>query len=211
MLSRGGTTMWMSPADAEAIGAWGNDWVDAVNRNGVLVCRRSSPTGRPPAPCSSTTRRSGPSTYRRPRPPASATASKLPDPAAGETDAPDRRLCPTVLRVQLSRPHREPARRDHRGPPAVSGGDVLMKVMAQLAMVMNLDKCVGCSLARRDPARTRVPPHRSRVDSYRFGGHSDHVGDVGRSPPDATNSSRAARISSTVTSESCGYCSSWPM
>jgi nitrate reductase alpha subunit len=38
-LSRGGTTMWMSPADAEAIGARGNDWVDAMNCNGVLVCR----------------------------------------------------------------------------------------------------------------------------------------------------------------------------
>jgi nitrate reductase alpha subunit len=37
-LSRGGPTMW-SPADAEAIGARGNDWVEAVNRNGVLVCR----------------------------------------------------------------------------------------------------------------------------------------------------------------------------
>ncbi|MFI6677310.1 nitrate reductase subunit alpha [Kribbella sp. NPDC050470] len=38
-LSRGGPTMWMSPADAEAIGAKDNDWVEAVNRNGVLVCR----------------------------------------------------------------------------------------------------------------------------------------------------------------------------
>jgi nitrate reductase alpha subunit len=34
-LSQGGTTMWMSPADAEAIGAWGNDWVEAVNRNAM--------------------------------------------------------------------------------------------------------------------------------------------------------------------------------
>ena len=38
-LSRGGPTMWMSPADADAIGAKDNDWVEAVNRNGVLVCR----------------------------------------------------------------------------------------------------------------------------------------------------------------------------
>ena len=38
-LSRGGPTMWMSPADAAAIGAHDNDWVEAVNRNGVLVCR----------------------------------------------------------------------------------------------------------------------------------------------------------------------------
>ena len=49
-----------------------------------------------------------------------------------------------VVRVQLSRPDRQPARRGHRGPPSLAGGAVLMRVMAQLAMVMNLDKCIGC-------------------------------------------------------------------
>ena len=38
-LSRGGPTIWMSPADAEAIGAADNDWVEAVNRNGVVAAR----------------------------------------------------------------------------------------------------------------------------------------------------------------------------
>jgi nitrate reductase alpha subunit len=38
-LSRGGPTMWMSPADAATISVRDNDWVEAVNRNGVLVCR----------------------------------------------------------------------------------------------------------------------------------------------------------------------------
>jgi nitrate reductase / nitrite oxidoreductase, alpha subunit len=38
-LSRGGPTMWMSPADAEAIGVRDNEWVEAVNRNGVFVGR----------------------------------------------------------------------------------------------------------------------------------------------------------------------------
>lgn len=38
-LSRGGPTMWMSPGDAENIGARDNDWVEAVNVNGVFVCR----------------------------------------------------------------------------------------------------------------------------------------------------------------------------
>lgn len=38
-LSRGGPTVWMSPSDAEAIGARDNDWVEAVNRNGVMVLR----------------------------------------------------------------------------------------------------------------------------------------------------------------------------
>jgi len=38
-LSRGGPTVWMSVQDAAAIGVHDNDWVEAVNRNGVLVAR----------------------------------------------------------------------------------------------------------------------------------------------------------------------------
>ncbi|WP_241472634.1 nitrate reductase subunit alpha [Mycolicibacterium neoaurum] len=38
-LSRGGPTMWMSPKDAARIAVQDNDWVESVNRNGVLVCR----------------------------------------------------------------------------------------------------------------------------------------------------------------------------
>ena len=38
-LSRGGPTMWMSPADAAKISVKDNDWIEAVNRNGVVVCR----------------------------------------------------------------------------------------------------------------------------------------------------------------------------
>ncbi|MFH0515800.1 nitrate reductase subunit alpha [Streptomyces sp. M41] len=38
-LSRGGQNIWMSPQDAEAIGVADNDWVEAVNRNGVVVAR----------------------------------------------------------------------------------------------------------------------------------------------------------------------------
>ncbi|WP_019868656.1 nitrate reductase subunit alpha [Salinispora oceanensis] len=38
-LSRGGPTMWMSEADAAKIGVRDNEWIEAVNRNGVLVCR----------------------------------------------------------------------------------------------------------------------------------------------------------------------------
>ncbi|MGN0040051.1 nitrate reductase subunit alpha [Rhodococcus sp. (in: high G+C Gram-positive bacteria)] len=38
-LSRGGPTMWMSPADAAKISVRDNDWIEAVNRNGVVVCR----------------------------------------------------------------------------------------------------------------------------------------------------------------------------
>jgi nitrate reductase / nitrite oxidoreductase, alpha subunit len=38
-LSRGGPNIWMSPQDADAIGAKDNDWVEAVNRNGVVAAR----------------------------------------------------------------------------------------------------------------------------------------------------------------------------
>ncbi len=38
-LSRGGPTVWMSPADAAKVGVADNDWIEAVNRNGVVVAR----------------------------------------------------------------------------------------------------------------------------------------------------------------------------
>ena len=48
-LSRGGPTVWISPADAEAIGISDNEWVEMVNRNGVMALRaivsHKMPTG----------------------------------------------------------------------------------------------------------------------------------------------------------------------
>jgi len=38
-LSRGGPVIWMSEKDAAKIGVSDNDWVEAVNRNGVVVAR----------------------------------------------------------------------------------------------------------------------------------------------------------------------------
>ena len=38
-LSRGGPGIWMSEKDADKIGVKDNDWVEAVNRNGVVVAR----------------------------------------------------------------------------------------------------------------------------------------------------------------------------
>ena len=38
-LSRGGQVVWMSKEDAEKIGVHDNDWIEAVNRNGVVVAR----------------------------------------------------------------------------------------------------------------------------------------------------------------------------
>lgn len=38
-LSRGGQTIWMSDRDAAKVGVADNDWIEAVNRNGVVVAR----------------------------------------------------------------------------------------------------------------------------------------------------------------------------
>ncbi|MGW4843688.1 nitrate reductase subunit alpha [Nocardia brasiliensis] len=38
-LSRGGQSIWMSERDAAKIGVADNDWIEAVNRNGVVVAR----------------------------------------------------------------------------------------------------------------------------------------------------------------------------
>ena len=38
-LSRGGPTIWMSKEDAAKVGVADNDWIEAVNRNGVVVAR----------------------------------------------------------------------------------------------------------------------------------------------------------------------------
>lgn len=38
-LGRGGQTVWISPQDADIIGVKDNDWVEAWNRNGVVVAR----------------------------------------------------------------------------------------------------------------------------------------------------------------------------
>jgi nitrate reductase alpha subunit len=38
-LSRGGQTIWMSEKDADKVGVKDNDWIEAVNRNGVVAAR----------------------------------------------------------------------------------------------------------------------------------------------------------------------------
>ncbi len=38
-LSRGGQTIWMSDQDAAKVGVQDNDWIEAVNRNGVVAAR----------------------------------------------------------------------------------------------------------------------------------------------------------------------------
>ena len=59
-LFRGGPVIWMSPVDAAKIGVADNDWIEAYNRNGVVVPAGPwSPTGCPRARCSCTTPRTG--------------------------------------------------------------------------------------------------------------------------------------------------------
>ena len=38
-LSRGGPEIWMSREDAETVGVKDNEWIEAYNRNGVVVAR----------------------------------------------------------------------------------------------------------------------------------------------------------------------------
>src|SRR5690606_29456568 len=69
---------------------------------------------------------------------------QLPHPGAHEAEPPHRGLRAARLRLQLHRAHGQPAGRGHGHPPSQPGGRVLMRVMAQMSMVMNLDKCIGC-------------------------------------------------------------------
>src|SRR5699024_3150748 len=84
---------------------------------------------------------------------------QLTDPPVGQTHPPHRRLRPTHLRLQLPRADRQPTRRGDDRAQTDDGGALLMterqeratsgerpigRVMAQVAMVMNLDKCIGC-------------------------------------------------------------------
>src|SRR5690606_11145539 len=66
------------------------------------------------------------------------------DQVAEQTVAPDRRLRAAVVRVQLPRTDRQPTRRGHHHSSPRPGSAILRRVMAQMAMVMNLDKCIGC-------------------------------------------------------------------
>ncbi len=50
-LFRGGSGIWMSPQDAEAIDVRDNDWVEAINRNGIVVTRAVVSHRVPPGVC----------------------------------------------------------------------------------------------------------------------------------------------------------------
>lgn len=144
-LARGGPTIWMSTKDAAKLDIADNDWVEAVNRNGVVVARAIVSLRMPEG-----------TVYMH------HAQDRLID--VPKTEANGKRggihnaltrvlIKPThmiggyaqpVLRLQLPRSDWQPARRDHRATQTITGGGVLMRVMAQVAMVMNLDKCIGC-------------------------------------------------------------------
>ena len=114
-LSRGGQTIWMSDRDAAKIGVKDNDWIEAVNRNGVVVARAIVSHRMPEGtvymhhaqdrlidvPLAETIGQA----RRHPQ---------LADPAAGQAQPPDRRLRPAVLRLQL--PRARPATSATRSP-----------------------------------------------------------------------------------------------
>ncbi|BBY56851.1 hypothetical protein MKOR_41020 [Mycolicibacillus koreensis] len=134
-LSRGGPTMWMSPGDAEKIGARDNDWVEAVNVNGVFVCRaivsQRMPEGGLRLPRAGAHR--GHPAYRDHR--QARRQPQLADPGPGQTQPPRRRVRPALLRLQLHGAHRKPARRgDGRASPQ-PGGALLMRKLDTLSEV----------------------------------------------------------------------------
>ncbi len=144
-LSRGGQTIWMSARDAEAIGVGDDDWIEAVNRNGVVVARAIVSHRMPPG-----TVYMHHAQERTVNVPLAETTGKR----GGIHNSLTRLLLkPSHLiggYAQLSWAfnYLGPTgnQRDEVTviPPPRPGGRVLMRVMAQVAMVMNLDKCIGC-------------------------------------------------------------------
>ena len=123
-LSRGGPTVWMSPADAgsdrgrRTTTGWSVTTPTACWWAG-RSCRHRMPTGVVFVHHAQERTIDVPKseTHRPPR-----RHPQLGHPAAGQTHPPDRRLRAAVLRVQLSRPHRQPARHGGHHPPTLAGG-----------------------------------------------------------------------------------------
>ncbi len=127
-LSRGGQHIWMSDRDAAKIGIRDNDWIEAVNRNGVVVARAIVSHRMPEGtvymhhaqdrlidvPRAETVRQA------RWHP-------QLADAALPQTQPSDRRVRAADVRLQLPGPDGQPTRRGHRDPSALPGGRVLMK------------------------------------------------------------------------------------
>ena len=178
-LSRGGQTIWMSDQDAAKVGVEDNDWIEAVNRNGVVVARAIVSHRMPEG-----------TVYMH------HAQDRLIDVPIAETSGKRGGIHNSLTRILVKPSHliggyaQLSFAFNYLGPTGNQrdevtvirkrspGGDVLMKVMAQMAMVMNLDKCIGCHTCsvtckqawtnrdrhgvrlvqqRRDPARPGLP------------------------------------------------------
>ena len=201
-LFRGGPVVWISPGDAERIGVADNDWVEAVNRNGVIACRavvsHRIPEGSAfmyhsqdrhvNVPISETSGHA-----RRHR--------QLRHADHHQADAPDRRVRAALLGLQLLRRDRIPARCADADPQAQDGGDVLMRVMAQVGMVMNLDKCIGCHTC--SVTCKNVWTNRKGAEYMWFNDVETKPGD--RATPSAGRTRRSGRAAGSSTARgSCG-------
>ena len=144
-LFRGGSGLWLSPQDAETIGVRDNDWVEAHNRNGIVVTRAVVSHRVPQGVClmyHSKDRQIGTPRSQDRRAPRR--HRERADHDRDEADAHGRRLRAALLGAELLRADRLQPRLGHDRAPAQPGGRLLMHVRAQVAMVMNLDKCIGC-------------------------------------------------------------------
>src|SRR5699024_8418197 len=71
--------------------------------------------------------------------------TQQPHPDPDETQPHHRRLRPARLPLPLHRPDRRQPGRSYDDPQAdCKGGVLIMRVMAQIAMVMHVDTCIGC-------------------------------------------------------------------
>ena len=144
-LSRGGQTIWMSKEDAAKVGVGDNDWVEAVNRNGVVVARAIVSHRMPEG-----------TVYMH------HAQDRLIDVPIAETSGRRGGIHNSLTRLMIKPSHliggyaQLSFAFNYLGPTGnqrdevtvirtpLPGGAVLMRVMAQMAMVMNLDKCIGC-------------------------------------------------------------------
>ena len=144
-LGRGGQTVWMSPQDAEKIGVRDNEWIEAKNRNGTVSARAVVSHRIPEG-----TVFMHHAQDRQINTPLNEGSGKR-----GGTHNSLTRIFikPTHLAGGYAQfayafnyygPTGNNRDERHGYPPPLPGGAVLMKVMAQIAMVMNLDKCIGC-------------------------------------------------------------------
>ena len=144
-LFRGGGMLWISREDAQALEISDNDWVEAYNRNGVVACRATVSHRIPEGTCLM---------YHAKDRHLNVPLTELQGKRGGTDNSLTRIVMkPThfiggyaqlQLRLQLLRAHGLPARRGHRAAQAPGGGDLRMRIRAQVGMVMNLDKCIGC-------------------------------------------------------------------